>query len=108
MELLMYRFFWLVLTAIVLFPASGLAQAQQKTQWKPAPDKNLIDFIEEGYELKSIIANHALVVMSPRFLAVTYYLQKGKQLALCTELSKAGQNLPDLPNPFSCFVLVKP
>lgn len=86
MEIMAPRFIklcWAVIVPLfmLLGPFSGPLLAQTSDQWK-STEKQMMEFLAEGYSIHSIIVDQITPVSSK---AVLYFLTKGSALVKCSE-----------------------
>jgi hypothetical protein len=92
--------------ALLLCLIASPALAQPLLQWDNT-GKTMHAFISEGYELKAVTTNHALVAANPKLGTTTsFFLQKTGALIRCVEHGKTDPTAPEFP-PY-CIQLIKP
>ncbi|HEY4202676.1 MAG TPA: hypothetical protein VGM83_19165 [Devosiaceae bacterium] len=94
------------IVALTALPAFAQDQPLQ-LQWKRVPDVSMRQLVDEGYDIKSVLADRTDLA-DGRFDTLTYILQRGADTYRCIEGGVLDKNGGLQSQVIYCSVLVEP
>jgi hypothetical protein len=88
---MMNRGYWM-LVGMIAGLSAGVSHAQtiaDRNQWQ-ATDKTMFELVSNGYELKAVVLDGSKT--SAQAPDTLYYLQNGRQVAMCREGVRGGDH----------------